>query len=597
MNNVPLVSRIAVVFVAISFIGLAIYKRDRVNPTIKNFFTEATHPLNLAVFRISIFLTIIRFTLLNDIVWFSQMPDELLFLPDGLGWLFNYLPIDPTWAKATSILLLFFCFTGAIGLFSRTSALLTVILGFYVLGIPQLWGKVNHYNHLVWLPAILAASRCGDFFSVDAVLAAWKRADRGITEPPKPSRIYSLPLRFVWLIIGLIYFFSGFWKSWTTGFDWFWSDNLTFHAYRKWVELDGWTPWLRLDHYPLLSKFLAFGAIVWEVGFIILIFLPGWRLLAAFSGLAFHNMTNVFMRISFWTLQTCYVAFFDWFAIFNRLGKWMFPKPMYVLYNGNCKLSRRAIASLRVFDLFGRLTYLNVLEPEALVTHDVDWLSSGALVKDIHAVVDRKSYWRGFAAYRVISARIPLLWIVLPLLYLPPLAKVGDRIYRRVADRTSNIVSAKAFKSVKNKSYSLTPVFFVGILIVSMNIFYSVKKETQAWPFSCYPTFDTRQGETTQVLDLVPLTATGEVIPFSKQIVKKNLSPPRVNNMMKRILNIEDTVEQQRRLQGFWQLMVQNDPNLQQAESIQFYRVKLWVAPELQAENPVSKEFVSEFEV
>ncbi|MFE1744162.1 hypothetical protein [Coleofasciculus sp. H7-2] len=102
-----------------------------------------------------------------------------------------------------------------IGLFSRTSALLTAFIGFYALGIPQFFGKVDRDHHLLWFSAILAASRCGDYFSGDAIFTAWKRADRGVVEPPSSSSIYALPLRFVWLLLGIIYFFLGFWKFWT----------------------------------------------------------------------------------------------------------------------------------------------------------------------------------------------------------------------------------------------------------------------------------------------------------------------------------------------------------------------------------------------
>ena len=53
------------------------------------------------------------------------------------------------------------------------------------------------------------------------LVAAWKRANRGVTDPPGPSRTYALPIRFVWLLMGLIYFFPGFWNAQasSTGFN------------------------------------------------------------------------------------------------------------------------------------------------------------------------------------------------------------------------------------------------------------------------------------------------------------------------------------------------------------------------------------------
>ena len=590
-----LLSRGLLIIIAILLIVMAIRNREQIKNTVSKFFTESTHPLNLAVFRIVIFVTLILFINVSTIVWFSQMPEQLQFLPGNLGWVFNYLPINAEIAKVTSILMLVFCFTGAIGLFSRTSALLATILGFYVLGIPQLWGKVNHYNHLLWFVAILAVSRCGDVFSVDAVIAAWKRADRGIVNPPTASRIYTLPLRFVWLLMGVMYFFPGFWKVWNVGYQWAWSDNLTFHMYRKWLELDGWTPIFRIDQYPLLNRTSGLWTIVWELSFIFLLFLPKWRPFAVLMGLFFHNMTQLFMRISFWTLQVCYVAFFDWYKIFGFIGRWLFPQSMYVIYDGNCQLCRRTIASIRVFDIFGRINYVNALDDEALKNCDLLWLEPHSILQDMHTVVGKKS-WRGFSAYRVLSRRLPIFWSILPLMYLPPIPKIGDRIYRRVADYRSCSIVKTPLKDRTTDSdrfgrrINSRGIITVGILFLFLSVFYGIKMETVAWPFSCYPTFSWRQAPHQKFLEVVPLNSSGEVIPFSKAIVKQHLSPPRFESLVKKLVNIDDPSESNSRLQALWQLLARNDPRLQQAALVKFYRVKLWLSPERQQENPTDKE-------
>jgi len=137
-----------------------------------------------------------RFIVLcSNIVWFSSIPPELRFPPPGLHWLLAHLPINETWAWGASVLMLVFCFTAAVGLFTRTSAIACLILGFYVLGIPQFYGKINHYHHLLWFTAILAASPCADVLSIDAIRWSWKRADNESTEPPGPANVYALPLR------------------------------------------------------------------------------------------------------------------------------------------------------------------------------------------------------------------------------------------------------------------------------------------------------------------------------------------------------------------------------------------------------------------
>src|SRR6266446_439128 len=205
-----LYSRVLLICIAIYLIVVAGLKYRSLVRTGCEFFSAATHPINLAIFRVVLFYMIFNQVDVSNVTWFSQIPAELRVAPQGLGWLIaDYLPINATYVKLAAQLLLLCSFTAMIGLFTRFSALLTTVLSFYVLAIPQLYGKVNHYHHLLWFAAILAASQCGDALSCDAILSAWRRADHGVTAPPGPSHIYALPLRFIWLLLGVIYFFSG----------------------------------------------------------------------------------------------------------------------------------------------------------------------------------------------------------------------------------------------------------------------------------------------------------------------------------------------------------------------------------------------------
>jgi predicted DCC family thiol-disulfide oxidoreductase YuxK len=583
------------------------------------------------VFRIVFFGCLFNSINTSEIVWFSQLPPELKFAPTGLGWLLSYLPINQTLAGASSTLLRVFSLTAMIGLFARTSAVLTVILGVYALGIPQFFGKVNHYHHLLWFAAILAVSRCADVFSCDAIRAAWKRADRGIVEPPAASQAYALPLRFVWLLIGIIYFFPGFWKVCLSGFDWAFSENFKLQLHNKWSELDGWMPFFRLDQYPLLYRLSALGAIIFELSFIFLIFFPRLRLLAALGGIMFHSAINTFMHISsFWTLQASYIAFFNWNAIFLRVGRWLYQEEMYLIYDGNCQLCRRTIASLRVFDTFGRVTYVNALDDVALTSHQLDWLDFDAILADMHVVVQRKA-WIGFSAYRVLAARIILLWPILPLLYVWPIPRIGRRIYRRVADSRTCSISTPPPEGAglgpvrthrANQRLRSRAVMLVGIFLLSINSLCGMVGVYRAWPFALYPPFAILAEAQRESLEIVPLDSSGKTIPFDQQALKQKFSSDRfegltssilgtgkqalrqqfasdwVEGLISSILGSVDSPAQTRiRLNAFWQVAVQNDPKLQQADSVRFYKVTRWTAPERQKENPVNQELIFELKL
>ena len=595
-----LYSRVLLICIAIYLIVIAGLKYRSLMNTGRGFFSAATHPINLAIFRVVLFYMIFDAVDVSKVTWFSQIPAELRVAPQGLGWLIvDYLPINATFAKFAAQSLLLCSFTAMVGLFTRVSALLTTVLSFYVLAIPQLYGKVNHYHHLLWFAAILAASRCADVLSCDAIVAAWRRADDGVTAPPGPSRIYALPLRFVWLLLGVIYFFPGFWKLWNVGVDWVLSDNLKFMMYTKWVEVGGWTPVFRIDQYPLLYKLSALASVAFEVSFIFLIFSRRFRILAPLGGLIFHSMTTIFMRISF-DLWTYYVAFFDWNAIFHWLGRHLYSDQMHIFYDGNRKLCRRTIASLRVLDICGRVTYINILDHKAMKGYELERLDPTILSTDLHAIVGKRR-WTGLRAYRVLAVRIPILWLVVPFLYLWPITVIGSRIYRRIADSIQRKipleVPATTGSLVSSSNLSFNTVLAVGILLLVGNILAGSGDVHYAWPFAAYPSFAGLATAETQLLEIVAQNSAGELIPVTQQTLGRNLSIERFWGLTGVVLSAPDDAQRRIRLKAFWQVFAQGNMRLQHAENLQFYKVTLSTIPERWKDNPISRELVLELKL
>jgi len=264
--------------------------------------------MSLAIFRIVFCATLFSQITWKHLLFYSQLPDALRIPPVGLEWLVPYIPINPTLGTIAAILFYFFAFTGMIGLYSRTSAFMIFILGFYALGIERFFGDVSHrHHHILWFSLILSFSRCGDALAIDS----WKKSY-------KPSTTYTIPIRILWILIGILYFFPGFWKIYFSGWDWALGDNMKYQMYGKWFWRE-WTPFFRIDHYPILYKLGGLGTLIFEAGFIFFIFFPYLRIIPIVLGIGFHTMTHFFLHVSFWSLTFCYVVFFDWHAIFNRL--------------------------------------------------------------------------------------------------------------------------------------------------------------------------------------------------------------------------------------------------------------------------------------
>ena len=295
---------------------------EQLKAAIRNFFLSVGDPVNLSVFRIVFFGFFAWWLDVDGIVWSSQLPRELQVPPIGFGWfLHNVERFDPVVVRMLGLTLRTACITAALGLFARSSAFVVASLGFFLCGIPQSYGKIDFYHFMIWFALLLSLSRCADVLSVDALLRALKRRDRTVTTAPKPSLCYGLPLKFVWILMGVNYFFGGLWKLIDGRWNWLFGESLRYHIYNRWYVID------RIPHFAhfLVNQqrwFFQVGAvttIAFELSFIALVLFPRTRILAAVGGLFFHNVLGLFMANTFLQLQICYVSFVDWHRIFRWL--------------------------------------------------------------------------------------------------------------------------------------------------------------------------------------------------------------------------------------------------------------------------------------
>ncbi|HST52890.1 MAG TPA: DCC1-like thiol-disulfide oxidoreductase family protein [Pyrinomonadaceae bacterium] len=588
---------IALAAAALAFVVVPLLLRRRAPSFVREFFNTPTDAVNLAVFRIVLLLFTIYFYFTLNVPWYGRMPPELLFPPKGFGWVLAYVPVGEASVRAVSILFLCCCFAGVVGLFTRASLVVGLLSGVYVLGVPQLYGKINHYHHLLWFIAILAVSPCADVLSCDALVAAWRRADGGVTEPPKPSLAYSLPLRFVWLLMGALYFSSGVWKVWTGGYRWAFSDNLRNIMYNKWMEFGDWTPVFRLDQYPLLYKFSAAGSILFELSFVVLIFFPLLRKLAVVGGLIFHNMIYVVMRINFYPLVVCYVSFVNWASLLRLAGGRLFREDLTVIYDGNCKLCRRTVASLRTLDVLGRVLYASLPDEHALEAPELRRVGDETPARDIYAFKAGK-VWAGFDAYRALAARIPVLWPVLPFLYLWPVPRVAERIYRRVADhrvceiKAGGPTTRGAFEPAYDRSRVRAVAIVGAILLYAYGL--SAVAKFNSWPVSMYPTFEDLDEPQVSVIVMSAQLPSGQIVEINPIRESSQMAPERLMSLFLHILDVKDEAERQRRLDALWKLWSRDNPQLRQAVSVRFYKDVLSSIPERRSRPPVSRELLAD---
>lgn len=298
-------SRLLLQVSAVAVLGLLIVHQQRVAGILRNFFTTPGSAIDLGVFRVVVFYLLIRTTRAIDHAFFVNLPETMIIPPGGVGWLpqswfFNHEAVTcARWIFFPAAAL------AMLGLFTRFSTVVATLSAAYLAALPHFDGKVDHGgHHLIWFACILAVSRCGDAFAADRVL--FRR--------PIPARSvsYAVPLRFCWLLFGVLYFFPGFWKVWCCGLEWALSDNLKLEMYSKWTAIGNWMPEVRVDQYTGLCQLLALGTLLFEMGFLFCMFFRPTRCLAAFIGLSFHYGVRMCMRINFANLMYSYAAFVPW---------------------------------------------------------------------------------------------------------------------------------------------------------------------------------------------------------------------------------------------------------------------------------------------
>src|SRR5579871_6918391 len=108
-------------------------------------------------------------------------------------------------------------------------------------------------------------------------------------------------------------------------------------------------------------------------------------------------------------------------------------KHALMLYDGHCALCRKSVALLRGLDWFNVLGYVDVRDADELGRLHVQ-VPTGRLLEEMHLIPpDGGTIRHGFGAFRWLAWRLPLLWFLLPVLYLPGAGTVGQRTYLWVA--------------------------------------------------------------------------------------------------------------------------------------------------------------------
>jgi len=403
----------------------------------------------LAIYRIWVYAII----LIDVLVWtrghlrYADV-DPQLYHPIYFLNLFNIPAPAHPWLDIIYGLLAVFVFLALIGF--KTNFFVLLASGLYMYWVAQWFsfGWVHHLHPpLLFSMIVLGLSPSGARLSVDHLLKRLREnhaAQQFIPKTDATSPYAAWPLRFVQVIIILLYFLSGYAKLKISGWEWANGTTLQWYLMNDYLTF-GAPEGLWLANHKTLCILLSYLTLIFETGFILALFMPRyapWFLLVSFS---FHLGTYITMRTFFEFLWLAYPVFFN----FPKIGAWIRYKitapagliKFAVLFDGQCPLCIRSATTVDFLDWRGKFVFRDVNDWEQ-ISRDYPGLDQQQSLEEMQVMIPRDGGHEaltGFYAFRKIAQHLPLGMLFWPFMHVPGVPLIGTRVYRFIASRRKRI--------------------------------------------------------------------------------------------------------------------------------------------------------------
>jgi hypothetical protein len=287
--------------------------KETTDRILKKYFFQPAASQSLSLFRF-LYCSLLIWRILGDSDAHLTLFDSATWNPIPLFEWFGVGLMEKSTFQALQYLLLGALVLTALGAFTRVAAHVAWVafflyMGTY-LGFTKAAGSSYVYhskNIVVFILFILAISPGVAVWGLDGWRKrGWKWRPLDVSQ----AYISNWPSQLIKLTLGLAYFGSGYCKHLL------WADGHTLQAYliSKHLLLGEGTEWgLWLSQHYWLCLLLGIGTIILELTFFLVVFFPRLTWPYVVSGLSFHTMIWLTMRISFFPyFGFVYVIFLDW---------------------------------------------------------------------------------------------------------------------------------------------------------------------------------------------------------------------------------------------------------------------------------------------
>lgn len=426
--------------------------------SIDRFFFRRISASGFGLMRIAWAGTVLIYLLFqwNDVLFFYSsagiIPPELYassFRGDLRFTVFNYIS-NPTAVFAIYLCILAALASTVIGWKTRISTILSTLLlfSFHERNLLPLGGGdtvLRNFGFILMIAPQISA------FSLDRARKQWRAwEEHKALLPPLSMSIWPWRL-LLWQFL-VIYVFSALDKA--SGNMW-WNGTAVASALHH-QHFARW-PMPVMDIISVASPLLSYATLVFEFGWLTML-VP--RVLAAelpqictphsvrrallLGGVLFHGGIFVLMDVGSFSVAMLsgyfgllidedFIDLRNWFNRKSTLKK----SQIVVLYDAACRLCRRSMFVMLLFDNLHRVTAVNFRDGKLRKEYAPD-IAPKDLDRSMHirflATRNKQpATYHGFDAFRALSWHLPLLWPLAPFLYIPGIAPVGRVVYARIA--------------------------------------------------------------------------------------------------------------------------------------------------------------------
>lgn len=307
----------------------------------------------------------------------------------------------------------------------------------------------------------LMLGQCGRAWSIDALRARWRgvleRSERGETDMHRAARrerrpratVPVWPLRLVQFQVATIYFWSGLAKF--HGSDWHQGIALGTAVTNPQLARFDLAELATVPAVKLAMQALTVITLWWELLFPFLLVHRWGRWAAIGIGTGVHLGIFGLMRVHWFghIMIASYIAFVPERTIRGvalrlrrTLARRARRRRLHVIYDSDCPLCRRTVASIAVLDWLGAVALVPARETQRW-RRFAPRLASAAVRAEMHAVAPGKEPLAGVDAFAAIGRVVPAFLPLSLLCLVPGVRAIGRRAYAAIALRRYEIVRAR----------------------------------------------------------------------------------------------------------------------------------------------------------